>query len=180
MFVGDPAMFVANPAPRAYSEVINTILFADLCGFTEYTREHGDERAADLAVSFHRHVHALAQEDGCSVVKSIGDAVMVRSTDCKRALRLACRIVALGEHDDYLPIRAGLDSGPVVERDGDWYGSTVNAAARVADAATPGELLLTERAREAVTGSDRVKVSPPRERRMKGLPMTRVHAASPA
>jgi adenylate cyclase len=173
-------MFVRDAVQRQSGEVVQTILFADLCGFTEYTRDHGDERAADMAVSFHRSVHALAQEDGCSAVKPIGDAVMVRSTDCKTALRLACRILALGEHDGCLPIRVGLDSGPVVEREGDWYGTTVNAAARVADAATPGELLLTERAREAIAGTATVKVSSPAVRRLKGLPMTRVHAASAA
>ena len=152
------------------------ILFADLCGFTEYTWRHGDERGADLATDFHRRVRVLAEEEGCRVIKSIGDAVMVQSADCCVALRLAYRIVALGQIGSYPPIRAGLDSGPVVEREGDWYGSTVNAAARVADAAGPGELLLTERARDAVAGTRGIALAGRGLRDLKGLPAVRLHA----
>jgi adenylate cyclase len=155
-----------------------TILFADLCGFTEYTRLHGDERAADLAVSFHDRVRMLAGEEGCTFVKSIGDAVMVHSDDCEIALRLACRIVALGERGDYPPVRVGVDTGPAVQRNGDWYGSTVNAAARVAAAATPGELLLTQRARVAIKGGGSFRLRRRGVRRLKGLPAATLHAAT--
>jgi adenylate cyclase len=155
-----------------------TFLFADLCGFTEYTCRHGDELAADLAIAFHARVRKLAADEGCKVVKSIGDAVMVHSADCRVAVRLACRILALSELDGYPPIRIGLDSGPAVERDGDWYGSTVNTAARVTDAATPGELLLTERARTAVADSVTIKLVARGVRHFKGLPAFPVHAAA--
>ena len=157
-----------------------TFLFADLCGFTEYTCRHGDELAADLAIAFHERVRELAADEGCDVVKVIGDAVMVHSVDCRAAIRLACRILALGELDDCPPIRIGVDSGPAVQRDGDWYGSTVNAAARVADAAIPGELLLTERARTAVAGTLAIKLVARGVRHLKGLPAFPVHAAAAA
>ncbi|MEA2199909.1 MAG: adenylate cyclase [Solirubrobacteraceae bacterium] len=154
-----------------------TFLFADLCGFTEYTARHGDALAADLAIGFHRRVGELAAEEGCSIVKVIGDEVMVHSGDCRRAVRLACRILALSKLDGYPPIRIGIDSGPAVRREGDWYGSTVNAAARVRAAATPGELLITERARSAVGDSDTIRVVPRGVREFKGLPASAVHAA---
>src|ERR1700726_970216 len=115
----------------------HAFLFADLCGFTEYTHRHGDERAAELAVTFHERVCELASTERCEVVKSIGDAVMVRSTDAHDALRLGSLVVALGDADGRLRVRAGIDVGPAVARAGDWYGSTVNIAARVADAARP-------------------------------------------
>jgi adenylate cyclase len=44
------------------------------------------------------------------------------------------------------PAHAGVNAGPVVFRDGDYYGRTVNLAARVADHASPGEVLATEEA----------------------------------
>ncbi len=154
-----------------------TFLFADICGFTEYTYRHGDGLAADLAIGFHRRVRELAAEEGCNVVKSIGDAVMVHSKDCRVALGLACRILALSRVEGYPPIRIGLDSGPAVRRDGDWYGSTVNVAARIADVATPGELLMSERARTAVAGTPSVKLVPCGTRRLKGLPESSLHAA---
>ena len=83
---------------------VASFLFADLCGFTAYTCLHGDELAADLAIDFQERVRELAVEEGCSVVKSIGDAVMVHSRDCRAAARLACRILALSEADGFPPI----------------------------------------------------------------------------
>jgi adenylate cyclase len=67
-------------------------------------------------------------------------------------------------------IRAGLDTGPAVERGGDWFGSTVNTAARLAAAASPGELLMTERTREAGAGPVALRAAPRPRRRLKGLP----------
>src|SRR5438552_5720449 len=66
----------------------HTFLFADLVGFTSFTVRHGDERAADLAVCFQERVCALAATHGCHVVKTIGDAVMVRSDNGDAAIEL--------------------------------------------------------------------------------------------
>ena len=73
-----------------------------------------------LERSFHRLVRELAAEEGCDVIKSIGDAVMVRATNCRVAVRLAHRILALSAREGYPPVRIGLDTGPAIERDGDW------------------------------------------------------------
>jgi class 3 adenylate cyclase len=173
---------MATPEIIRASEVEHdsrTILFADLCGFTALTCRVGDEPAARLAVAFHHRAYALALEEGCGFVKAIGDAVMVQAADCRAMLRVACRIVALGSHGGYPPIRAGVDTGPAVERDGDWYGSTVNTAARVAAAAGPGELVITERARLASRGDSPVALVRPATWRLKGLPDVHVHAAIP-
>src|SRR5579862_8710428 len=97
----------------------HAFLFADLCGFTEYTHRHGDERGAELAVGFHTRVCELADAERCEVVKSIGDAVMVRSDDVHDALRLGTRVAALGEAEGHLRVRIGIDVGPAVERAGD-------------------------------------------------------------
>jgi adenylate cyclase len=165
---------------RFMQAMSQTFLFADLCGFTEYTWRHGDQLAAELALAFHRRVSELAAQEGCEVVKSIGDAVMVRAADCGRALRLARRVVALGGREGYPPIRAGADTGPAVERAGDWYGSTVNTAARVAAAAAPGELVVTERARAAIAHHGEERLLPRGVWQLKGLPELSVHAAAAA
>jgi class 3 adenylate cyclase len=156
----------------------HAFLFADLCGFTEYTHRHGDERAAEVAVAFHERVCELAAAAGCEVVKSIGDAVMIRSHDAHDALRLGSRVVALGGVESRLHVRAGIDVGPAVERSGDWYGSTVNTAARVADAALPGELIVTDRARAALGGRSNMRLLARGERLLKGLPNTPLHMAA--
>ena len=169
------AQFPTSPQDRPRTAAAS-FLFADLCGFTDYTSLHGDELAADLAIEFQERVRELAAEEGCSVVKSIGDAVMVHSRDCRAAARLACRILALSAAERFPPIRAGLDSGPAVRQGGDWYGSTVNAAARVADAATPGELLMTERARSAMAPSTSFTLVERGVRSLKGMPALALHA----
>jgi adenylate cyclase len=156
----------------------HAFLFADLCGFTEYTHRHGDECAAELAVAFHERVCELASAEGCEVVKSIGDAVMVRSNNAHDALRVASRVIAIGRVKGPLRVRAGIDVGPAVERAGDWYGSTVNTAARVADTALPDELIVTDRARAALAGGMSVRLLARGERPLKGLPNTRLHMAA--
>lgn len=145
---------------------LHTFLFADLVGFTRFTAQHGDDRAAELAVSFHERVRELAREHGCQAIKAIGDAVMVRGSNGEEMLKLAARILALADERGFPPARVGLDTGPAVERDGDWFGATVNVAARVTSAAGPGELLLTERTRDACAAVLRKRG----HYRLKGLP----------
>ena len=174
------AMSQTASSSRYEGPMSHTFLFADLCGFCEYTLQHGDEQAAELALAFYRRTRDLAAEEGCDVVKSIGDAVMMHAGRCHNALRVAWRILALSELEGYPPIRVGVDIGPAVERAGDWYGSTVNTAARVTDAAPPGELIMTERARAAIAGSAGIAVVGRGVWRLKGLPAVRLHAAAMA
>lgn len=162
---------------RRGGEPHHAILFADMCGFTEYTCVYGDEMAARLALSFHNHARQLAAREGCRVVKSIGDAVMVHSTHCLRALRLAQGMLDWGEREGRPAVRVGLDVGAAVEHEGDLYGSTVNTAARLAGTARAGEIVITERVRGVIPGSARLETVGLGIRHLKGLPELRLHAA---
>jgi adenylate cyclase len=156
---------------------VNTFLFADLCGYTEYTCRHGDDHSAELAVGFHKLVRTLAEDERCEFVKAIGDATMVRAEDCEAAVRLAHRIHEATAKRGYPAVRIGIDTGPAVPRDGDWYGTTVNTAARVAEAAAPGELLLTERAHASVIAAGLVETVERGAHSLKGLPDCVLHAS---
>lgn len=126
---------------------MHTFLFADLVGFTALSIEHGDEQAADIATRFQREVRRLATDHRAKVLKSLGDGAMVRAEDAGDAVRLG---IALANGLDGLPpVRVGLNTGPAVERDGDFFGSTVNLAARLSQAARGGEVLLTDATRAA-------------------------------
>lgn len=126
---------------------MHTFLFADLVGFTALSIERGDEEAADVATRFQQTVRELAADHRATVVKSLGDGAMVRAEDAGDAVRLG---LALANGLDALPpVRVGVNTGPAVERDGDFFGSTVNLAARLSQAARGGEVLLTEATREA-------------------------------
>jgi class 3 adenylate cyclase/YHS domain-containing protein len=122
----------------------STFLFADMAGFTALTEAHGDDHAADAAAEFCDRVRELVGPE-VTVIKAIGDAVMCSSASAAAAIDAALRITGSfgGEHGA-LHVRVGMHTGPAVERDGDWYGATVNVAARVAALAAGGEVLLTE------------------------------------
>ena len=131
----------------------HTFVFADLVGFTALTEEHGDEAAADVALGFARAVDALAAEYGAEVVKLIGDCVMLRTDHAGDAIRLGMRLVReLPRRHGLPPVRAGAHTGPAVARGTDWFGATVNLAARVTGAARGGELLVTEATAGAAAG----------------------------
>ena len=155
----------------------NTFLFADLCDYTEAAFHRGDEFAAELAVGFHVLVRGIAAEECCEVVKAIGDAVMVRAVNVEDAVRVAQRIHVAVRDLDFPPVRIGIDCGPAVPRAGDWYGTTVNRAARVAEAADRGETLLTGNARTALVAAGELQIVERGMRALKGLPESMLHEA---
>lgn len=126
-----------------------TFMFADLAGFTAMTEAHGDEPAADLAEEFCQLVRRLLPTYGAEEIKLIGDAIMLRVPEAGDAVRLGLQIVCdVGLRHGAPAVRVGMHTGPAVGRSGDWYGATVNVAARVAGVAGGGEVLLTGKTRE--------------------------------
>ena len=70
---------------------------------------------------------------------------MLRCEDPRLAIRLGLRIVDdLEELPGFPPVRVGMHTGPAVARGGDWYGTTVNVAARLCAAAGGGQVLVSE------------------------------------
>jgi adenylate cyclase len=127
-----------------------TFLFADLAGFVALTEAHGDDAAADAAADFSAGVRELLPPYSAEEVKAIGDSVMVRVPDASDAVHLAVRIIGeVGRRHGALAVRVGVHTGTAVRRDGDWFGATVNLSSRVADAAEPGEVLMTAATRES-------------------------------
>jgi adenylate cyclase len=130
--------------------VVQTFLFADLSGFTALTEAHGDEQAVDLVTGFCVAVRGLLTEHWAHEVKTIGDAFMLRAPDAAAAIRLGlCIVHDVGAQHGFPLVRVGMHTGPAVERNGDWFGATVNLAARVSAAAAGGEALLTDATRDA-------------------------------
>jgi adenylate cyclase len=121
-----------------------TFLFADIAGFTALTETHGDEQAAIVVQRFCDAVTSELPAFGATHVKTIGDAVMLHIPDPAQAVLLGLRIALDLLRGDRAPaVRVGLHHGPAIERDGDYFGATVNLAARVSAAATAGEVLLS-------------------------------------
>lgn len=116
------------------------IAFADLTGYTQLTEQRGDEQAAEIVERFADTVK-VTLPDAARVVKTIGDEVMVVSSDPEGLVDWAVGFQQL-VHDEPRP-RIGVHVGEVVYRDGDYFGREVNLAARVAARAATGEVLVT-------------------------------------
>lgn len=118
--------------------------FVDLVGFTAISRNMSAQDLSSFVGRFERTAHEVVTAAGARVVKLIGDEVMFVDPDPAAVVEagraLISTFAAMGE--GVLP-RGGLAFGSVVLRGGDYYGSVVNIASRLADAAVPGELLVT-------------------------------------
>jgi adenylate cyclase len=132
-----------------------TIAFADLVGFTLLGEVVPPEELEQLA---HR-LADLAREVAVPPVrfiKTIGDEVMLVSSDPVALLDAVMDLVDATDGDDDIPrLRAGVATGMAVSRAGDWFGSSVNLASRVTGAARPGSVLVSESARDAIGDDDR-------------------------
>ena len=125
----------------------HSFLFADISGYSRLSELGGDEVAADLAIRFGELATRLAPLYDAAVVKRVGDAVMVHAASAFKLIQLGMHLHE--ELGSLPPIHVGIHSGPAVARAGDWWGCTVNIAARVAAAAAAGQLLVTDAARQA-------------------------------
>jgi adenylate cyclase len=121
-----------------------TFAFADIAGFTALTEAHGDEAAFALIADFINAVKTELPAVRGEHVKTIGDALMLRIPDPRDAIVLGLRIANELMLDHGAPaVRVGLHHGPAVESDGDYFGASVNLAARVSALASGGEVLVT-------------------------------------
>ena len=153
-----PASAATAPAavPGDPGRTLATFVFADIVGFSALTEERGDEHAAAMALAFHAAVRSLLGEHRATEVKTIGDAIMLRVPDAAEAIRLGARIVRRLCDVGLPPVRVGMDTGWAVGLGADWFGSTVNRAARLCSASGPNELLVSGPTRDAARGVDRL------------------------
>jgi adenylate cyclase len=133
------------------------IAFADLTGYTRLTEERGDELAAAYAGRMADVAQAAAQMHGGRLVKVLGDGAMIHFGDAASAVRGALVLVEEARSRELPPARVGIDAGHVIHQDGDYFGSTVNVASRVADYARPREVLVTADVVRRWDGGDQVR-----------------------
>lgn len=129
---------------------LSTFVVADLAGYAALTEAHGDQAAADASTLFCERVKSLAAARGGELVKTMGDAVLLRFVDAATAVDAALEVIEeLGGRHASLDIRIGVNTGTAIQRDGDWFGAAVNVASRVADVARAGQIIVTPRTRTA-------------------------------
>jgi adenylate cyclase len=125
------------------------IAFLDLTGYTRLAEEQGDQAAAELAANLASVVQEAAQSHGGRPVKWLGDGVMFHFTDPGNAILSGLELVEKTESAVAVPARMGINAGAVIAQEGDYFGRTVNIAARIADYARPREVLVSDDAKRA-------------------------------
>jgi adenylate cyclase len=128
---------------------VPAMCFLDLVGYTRLTEERGDAAAAGLAETLALLVGRSAREHGGVPVKWLGDGVMVYYRKPAGAVRSALQLVEQLPVAGLPPAHVGVAAGPVVVQGGDYFGRTVNLAARIASRAGPGQVLVSQRVAES-------------------------------
>jgi adenylate cyclase len=125
--------------------------FLDITGYTRLTEERGDEAAADLAARLAGLVAQASDRHRGKVVKWSGDGVMLHFREPGSAVVCALEMIDDVVNAGLPPAHVGIHAGPVVFQAGDYFGRTVNLAARITDYARPGEVLVSQ---EVVNASE--------------------------
>jgi adenylate cyclase len=163
---------VIGVADLASGEVGGTtkvaVCFADLVGFTKLGEQVATEELGLIAGRLEELATAVA-EPPVRLVKLIGDAAMLVSTDIEAMIVAALRMVeaADAEGDAFPRLRAGISSGSVLVQAGDYYGRPVNLASRLTAMALPGSVLVDAATKEAAR--ETFAYSFAGERRLKGF-----------
>ena len=124
--------------------VTRTFCFLDLCGFTSFTDEHGDQEAVAVLGHLRAVLRAEAENSGVRVTKWLGDGAMLSGVEATGVIGCAAGVRDVLQTDGRLALRGGICEGKVIMFEGDDYiGAAVNVAARLCARAEPGQLLVT-------------------------------------
>lgn len=127
--------------------------FVDIVRFTILARQLGAPELADMITRFEAATHDTVAALGGRVVKMIGDEIMFVADDPATGVRIGLDITDVHENDELLPdVRVGLAWGPILSRDGDYFGPVVNLASRIVSAARPGRFVVSEETYKALRG----------------------------
>ena len=155
-FLAEVRRFLASaqPTPDGTTPVVQalrTILFTDVEGSTALTQAVGDAKAQDVLHGHNEVVRAALADHEGEEVKHTGDGIMASFGSAVSAVEAALAIqrdLAGGE----IRVRVGLNAGEPIAEDHDYFGTTVQLAARICDRAEPGQVLVSNVVRELCAG----------------------------
>jgi class 3 adenylate cyclase len=144
--------------------------FVDLSRFTSLAEAMGDRMAADVLGRFSRLVREAVSRWQGQVIKQIGDAFMLTFTNPRSAVSCALEINERAEREPHFPaVRSGVHWGSVLYREGDYIGTNVNIAARLAAEAQAHQTLVTAAVHTEMAGVPGIRFVHLGKRRLKGL-----------
>ena len=120
------------------------ILIADLSGYTALTETHGSGAAADLVEQYISMVNDSLAGD-CRLHQCVGDEVLIVSSSADHLLATAIMLMksASLEHH-FLQLHGGLHYGKILERNNNYFGTTINLTSRIASNASPGSFCCSQ------------------------------------
>ena len=146
------------------------VVFIDLSSFTPLAEAMGDATAADVLDRFSQIVRRSVGSFDGRIVKQIGDAFMLYFQSARSAVACALEIDSEAAKEPQFPaVRAGIQWGDLLYREGDYVGSNVNIAARLASEADRHQVLVTADVRKEAAGTEGIEFAGLGKRTLKGL-----------
>src|SRR5688572_11917790 len=142
---GRAAMRRASATGITKGQVANLgVAFVDLVGSTALAQQLEPAQFGEVMSSFEQRAIELSAAGGGRVVKTIGDEVMIVTTDAAVACDVALALcIYADDHPLLPPVRGAVAYGAVSASFGDFYGVPVNVAARMVKMAEPHDVLVT-------------------------------------
>jgi class 3 adenylate cyclase len=162
-----------------------TLLVTDICRSTEMASRLGDQRWLGVLQTHNALVRDQIHRHHGTEVKAQGDGFLVTFTSARQAVLAAIGIQrAMAEYrrahpEHQVEVRVGIHTGEVVEDHGDVIGQNVILAVRIADAAAPGEILVSSLTKDLTDAGGDLGYDEGREAELKGVSRAwRVHAVA--
>jgi adenylate cyclase len=155
--------------------------FADLAGFSTFSQHMSSSELANLLVTFERTTYDLVTGFDGRVVKTLGDGVLFTSDTAPAAAEIALRLAELGH--ELPPVHVGVGWGPVLIRQGDCFGPTVNLVSRLVGCAEGREVIIDSALASELTDDDRFTTVPLGDRDLKSfgpVPLLRLTRPTPS
>lgn len=148
-----------TPQSRQVASNAVTLVFTDMVGSTDMTQAIGDMAAQDVIRAHNHIVRTALSHFGGREVKHTGDGIMASFDEPEDAVRAAVEIQRRAEQHTArwpklpLQLRIGMNTGEPIIEENDYFGSTVQIAARVCAAAGSGQVWVAQATRTLIPDS---------------------------
>jgi class 3 adenylate cyclase len=140
------------------------VLFTDVVGSTKYFKAYGDIKGREMLRKHHRIAISIVEDYGGSLIKEVGDSVMVYFPDALNALKASIKMQhQFNSHNrgselrDQIRIRVGIHYGKVIVEEKDIYGDVVNVAAKLTNLANGDQVFVSKEVYELTKDSPSIK-----------------------